>query len=75
MKLRRYISDKDYDVIKDWISDERTNVLWSAGRVDFPLNKELFEIFLQDINDRSMKRTVLSAFTVYPLMKKLRKRC
>ena len=53
MELRRYEGDKDYDVIKDWISDERTNALWSAGRVDYPLNKELFEIFLQDINDRN----------------------
>lgn len=53
MELRRYEGNADCDVIKNWISDERTNALWSAGRLEYPINKERFDSFLQDVNDRN----------------------
>ena len=32
MKLREYNLEKDFDTIKNWISDERTHALWCANR-------------------------------------------
>ena len=49
MRLRPYISDKDFDRISYWITDVRTHALWCAGRFEFPLNKENFDEFLKKI--------------------------
>ena len=49
MRLRPYISDRDFDHIKNWITDERTHAFWCAGRFEYPLNKENFDTYLQKI--------------------------
>ncbi|MDD3142292.1 MAG: GNAT family protein [Lachnospiraceae bacterium] len=46
MRIRPYISIKDYDVIKEWILDERTNAMWCANLIKYPLEKALFESVL-----------------------------
>lgn len=43
MRLRPFILCNDFDVIKNWISDERTHVMWCANLLPFPLEKENFE--------------------------------
>ena len=49
MRLRPYISAKDFDQIKNWITDERTHALWCADRFEFPLNKDNFDKYLEKI--------------------------
>ena len=46
MILRPYIPSHDFDSIKNWITDERTNALWSTNHAPFPLEKESFDEFL-----------------------------
>ncbi|WP_028504674.1 GNAT family protein [Ruminococcus sp. FC2018] len=53
MRLRPYVHSHDFDVISAWISDERTNALWSADRISFPLEKESFGRFLEQQFERS----------------------
>lgn len=38
MRLRPYIPSHDFDSIKNWVTDERTNALWSANHA--PLSFE-----------------------------------
>lgn len=49
MRLRPYISAKDFDQIKNWITDERTHAMWCADRFEFPLNKDNFDKYLEKI--------------------------
>ena len=49
MRIREYLSDSDFDSIKDWITDERTHAMWCAGRTSFPVRKESFDKLLNDI--------------------------
>ena len=49
MRLRPYVSCLDFDRIKNWVTDERTHALWCAGRAEYPLSKEGFDRFLEDI--------------------------
>lgn len=49
MRLRPYIPSHDFDAIKDWVTDERTNALWSANHAPFPLEKTAFDKFLADM--------------------------
>ncbi len=46
MRLRPYIPDHDFDKIKDWITDARTNAMWSANHIGFPLEREDFDAAL-----------------------------
>ena len=50
MKLRLFESDKDFDTIKTWITDERTHAFWSANRFSYPLDYENFEATLKEGN-------------------------
>ena len=43
MKLRQYSNEKDFDLIKDWITDERVHAMWCANLTPYPLSKEGFE--------------------------------
>ena len=43
MRIRPYIACKDYDEIKNWISDERTHAMWCANLIHFPIEKDNFE--------------------------------
>lgn len=49
MRLRPYIPSHDFDSIKNWITDERTNALWSANHAPYPLEKDAFDEFLADM--------------------------
>lgn len=49
MRLRPFIMSVDFDVIKDWITDERTHAMWSANHAPYPLEKEPFRDFLERI--------------------------
>lgn len=40
MRLRPFLPKQDYDSVKDWISDEYTYALWSAGLIEYPLSCE-----------------------------------
>ena len=42
MKLRPYIPEKDFDMIKNWITDPRTHALWCGNRFEYPLTGENF---------------------------------
>ena len=49
MRIREYEHENDFEIIKDWITDERTHTMWCAGRTPFPLQKESFGKLLSDI--------------------------
>ena len=52
MNIREYNADKDFSIIKDWITDERTHAMWCANRTSFPLQKESFDSMLKDIAEK-----------------------
>ena len=52
MRIRPYIACKDYDEIKNWISDERTNAMWCANLIHFPIEKDNFEEVLDGVAQR-----------------------
>lgn len=43
MRIRPYISNRDFDEIREWITDERTHSLWCANLIQYPLEKKNFE--------------------------------
>lgn len=49
MRLRPYIHEIDYETVAGWADDERTYALWCARLVPYPLQKESFGKFLDDI--------------------------
>ena len=51
MKLRAFDIDKDFDVIKNWITDERTHAFWCANHTNFPLEREDFSLLLKEIDE------------------------
>ena len=53
VRLRAYIPDRDFDVIKNWITDERTHAMWCANRTGYPIREESFRDFLRDIGIRN----------------------
>ena len=53
MRLRPYIPETDFDVIRNWISDLRTHALWCANRFEYPLSGENFNEVLRDLRIRN----------------------
>ena len=51
MEIRRY-EDSDLELIKKWSTDEKTHLMWCAGRTDYPITKESFDALLDDISKR-----------------------
>ena len=47
MKLRSYVAAKDYQIIKNWITDERMHDLWCAKRIPYPMTEE----FIRELAD------------------------
>ena len=43
MRLRPFISDCDFDEIRNWIADERTHTMWCANLIQYPIEKENFD--------------------------------
>ncbi|WP_297958476.1 GNAT family N-acetyltransferase [uncultured Ruminococcus sp.] len=52
MRLRPYIPSHDFDAIKNWVTDERTNALWSAKHAPFPMERAAFDRFLADMYEK-----------------------
>ncbi len=42
MKLTSFDPDRDFDKIRDWITDERTHTMWCGKNFAFPLEKNDF---------------------------------
>ena len=40
MKLRKFEIDSDFELVKDWVTDERTHAMWCANLIKYPLSKE-----------------------------------
>ena len=50
MRLIRFDLEKDFDTIKNWITDERTHAMWCANYFKYPLDKENFAEVLEEKN-------------------------
>ena len=48
MRLRPFISDKDFLEIKNWITEERAHAMWCANYIQYPLEKEDFDRIMLD---------------------------
>lgn len=48
MRLRPFISDKDFWEIKDWITEERAHAMWCANYIQYPMKKENFDKVMLD---------------------------
>ena len=64
-KLREYNPDKDFDTIKNWISDERTHALWCANRTKFPLDRSSFDELLEELNKYGIREYAVSETQKY----------
>lgn len=49
MKIRPFILNRDFDKIKNWVTDERTHAMWCANRLKYPLNEEDFADVMSEI--------------------------
>ena len=45
MRIRPY-QNKDFDIISQWITDERSHALWCANLMPYPLEKNSFDALL-----------------------------
>lgn len=52
MRLRPFILCRDFDKIKNWISDDRTHAMWCANLINYPIEKENFEKVMSEEADR-----------------------
>lgn len=52
MRLRPYIACRDYDEIKNWISDERAHAMWCANLIRFPVEKANFDEVMNEGAER-----------------------
>lgn len=51
MRIRPY-QNKDFDIISQWITDERSYALWCANLMPYPLEKNSFDALLQEAEER-----------------------
>jgi len=47
MRIRPYLN-KDFDIISQWITNERSHALWCANLIPYPLEKKGFDDFIND---------------------------
>lgn len=47
MRLRPYISARDYPYVEKWVKDERVHALWSGGRIPYPLTQTELQSVLE----------------------------
>ena len=52
MRIRPYIPDRDFDTVRNWITQEREHAMWCANIMQFPLNRDDFEKVMNDIAQR-----------------------
>ena len=50
-ELPSYLN-KDFDVISQWIKDERSHALWCANLIPYPLEKKGYDDLLQQVEER-----------------------
>ena len=43
MNIRPFETDRDFEYISKWISDERTHTMWCANLIPYPMEKESFK--------------------------------
>lgn len=46
MTLRKFVSDKDFDIIKNCITDPREHTMWCANIIQYPINVDRRLCFL-----------------------------
>ena len=51
MRIRPYIN-KDFDIISQWITDERAHALWCANLIPYPVEKKGFDDLLLRVEER-----------------------
>ena len=51
MRIRPY-QNKDFDIISQWITDERSHALWCANLMPYPLEKNSFDALLQEAEEQ-----------------------
>ncbi len=49
MKLRAFDPDTDFEMIRNWTTDERAHAMWCANRFHYPLEKDNFLAVLSDM--------------------------
>lgn len=47
MRIRPYISSKDYKYVSKWIDDERTHAFWCANLLPYPMTPKSFHDLLE----------------------------
>ncbi len=52
MRIRPYIESKDFEELKNWITEERAHAMWCANLIQFPMEKESFEKTMREASDR-----------------------
>ena len=52
MKLRKFEIETDFEMMKDWVTDERTHAMWCANLIKYPLSKEHLAEALKEAADR-----------------------
>ena len=52
MIIRSFIASKDFNDIKNWITDEREHAMWCANLIGFPMEKDNFARVMQDAAER-----------------------
>lgn len=43
MRLRPFIRSRDFDLIRNWITDERAHAMWCANLIGYPLEEDNFD--------------------------------
>ena len=61
MKIRPYVSDRDFGAIESWMGDERAHAMWCANRFPYPLRRESFEAALEEFRHRFGDRPYVAA--------------
>lgn len=64
MRLRPYIPCKDFNIIKEWIADERLHAMWCANLIQFPIEKENFERIMNEAAERFGDRQYVMTSTL-----------
>lgn len=60
MRLRPYISSRDFEYLRKWETDERAHALWCANLIPYPFSEKE----LQDVLDKNEREWGDSAYTV-----------
>ena len=47
MRIRPYMEARDYEYVEKWIDSEKIHVLWCAGLISYPLNRQDFHGLLE----------------------------